>query len=142
VRMREKTILIVDDDSDVRLSLQVRLKSHHYNVVFAVDGMSTIAVARTQTPDLIILDLGLPAGDGFAVLGRLKTIDSLASIPVIVVSGRDRAANRERAIKAGARIFLQKPVDNAHLLSIIREILGEGNEANLIVEDAGHRGGV
>jgi DNA-binding response OmpR family regulator len=140
--MREKTILIVDDDSDVRLSLQVRLKSHHYNVVFAVDGMSTIAVARTQTPDLIILDLGLPAGDGFAVLGRLKAIDSLASIPVIVVSGRDRAANRERAIKAGARIFLQKPVDNAHLLSIIREILGEGNEADLIVEDAGHLGGV
>src|ERR1700679_720149 len=124
--MREKTILIVDDDSDVRLSLQVRLKSHHYNVVFAVYGMSTIAVARTQPPDLIILDLGLPAGDGFAVLGRLKAIDSLASIPVIVVSGRDRAANRERAIKAGARMFLQKPVDNAHLLSIIREILGEG----------------
>jgi DNA-binding response OmpR family regulator len=140
--MREKTILIVDDDSDVRLSLQVRLKSLHYNVVFAVDGMSTIAEARTQTPDLIILDLGLPAGDGFAVLGRLKAIDSLASIPVIVVSGRDRAANRERAIKAGARIFLQKPVDNAHLLSIIREILGEGNEADLIVEDAGHLGGV
>jgi DNA-binding response OmpR family regulator len=140
--MREKTILIVDDDSDVRLSLQVRLKSLHYNVVFAVDGMSTIAEARTQAPDLIILDLGLPAGDGFAVLGRLKAIDSLASIPVIVVSGRDRAANRERAIKAGARIFLQKPVDNAHLLSIIREILGEGNEADLIVEDAGHLGGV
>jgi DNA-binding response OmpR family regulator len=74
-------------------------------------------------PDLIILDLGLPAGDGFSVLERLKANESLSSIPVIVLSGRDRVGNRERALKAGARFFLQKPMANDKLLAVIRLVL-------------------
>jgi CheY-like chemotaxis protein len=136
--MTEKTILVVDDDPDVRLSLKVRLSTNRYNVVFAVDGVSSIAEARKHMPDLIILDLSLPAGDGFAVLERLKANESFALIPVIVVSGRDRFANRERAIKAGARTFLQKPVDNEHLLSVIRQVLGEKESAPQEVYDLGH----
>jgi DNA-binding response OmpR family regulator len=123
--MSQKTILIVDDDPDVRLGLHVRLKANHYEVIFAVDGMAGIAEARKHTPDLIILDLGLPAGDGFSVLERLKANDSLSLIPVIVVSARDRSANMDRALKAGAKAFLQKPVDNAELLAAIRQALGE-----------------
>src|ERR1700686_4752752 len=123
--MSQKTILIVDDDPDVRLGLHVRLKANHYNVIFAADGMASIAEARKHMPDLIILDLGLPAGDGFSVMERLKANDSLSLIPVIVVSGRDYDANMDRALKAGAKAFLQKPVDNEELLSVIREALGE-----------------
>ena len=123
--MSQKTILIVDDDPDVRLGLHVRLKANHYNVIFAVDGMASIAEARKHKPDLIILDLGLPAGDGFSVMERLKANDSLSLIPVIVVSARDRNTNMDRALKAGAKAFLQKPVDNAELLKAIRQALGE-----------------
>jgi two-component system KDP operon response regulator KdpE len=123
--MSQKTILIVDDDPDVRLGLHVRLKANHYNVIFAVDGMSSIAEARKHKPDLVILDLGLPAGDGFSVMERLKANDSLSLIPVIVVSARDREANMDRALKAGAKAFLQKPVANAELLAVIRKVLGE-----------------
>src|SRR5580658_8397964 len=123
--MDNKKILIVDDDPDVRLGLHVRLKANHYNVIFAADGMASIAEARKHMPDLIILDLGLPAGDGFVVMERLKSIDSLCLIPVIVVSARDRNANMDRALKAGAKAFLQKPVDNAELLAAIRQALGE-----------------
>jgi DNA-binding response OmpR family regulator len=123
--MSQKTILIVDDDPDVRLGLHVRLKANHYNVIFAADGMASIAQARKHLPDLIILDLGLPAGDGFSVLERLKANDSLSLIPVIVVSARDLNANMDRALKAGAKAFLQKPVDNAELLKVIRQALGE-----------------
>jgi two-component system OmpR family response regulator len=123
--MSQKTILIVDDDPDVRLGLHVRLKANHYDVIFAADGMASIAQARKHTPDLIILDLGLPAGDGFSVLERLKANDSLALIPVIVVSARDLNTNMDRALKAGAKAFLQKPVDNAELLKVIRQALGE-----------------
>jgi DNA-binding response OmpR family regulator len=126
--MSQKTILIVDDDPDVRLGLHVRLKANHYDVVFAVDGMAGIAEARKHSPDLIILDLGLPAGDGFSVLERLKANDSLSLIPVIVVSARDRNANMDRALKAGAKAFLQKPVDNAELLAAIRQALGEPSQ--------------
>ena len=135
--MSQKTILIVDDDPDVRLGLHLRLKANHYNVIFAADGMASIAEARKHIPDLIILDLGLPAGDGFSVMERLKANDSLSLIPVIVLSARDRAANMDRALKAGAKAFLQKPVDNAQLLSVIRQVLGEKHHAPVPVFDLG-----
>jgi DNA-binding response OmpR family regulator len=137
--MSGKTILIVDDDPDVRLSLNIRLKANNYNVIFAVDGVASIAQARKHMPDLIILDLGLPAGDGFTVLERLKANDSLSSIPVIVVSARDRNANRDRVLKAGARAFLQKPVDNAYLLSAIRQVFGENNDIRSAVYELDNR---
>jgi DNA-binding response OmpR family regulator len=123
--MGNKKILIVDDDPDVRHGMQVRLKANHYDTYFAGDAVSSISEARKCEPDLIILDLGLPAGDGFIVMERLKKMHSLALIPVIVVSARDVRANQERAIKAGAKAFLQKPVDDAELLAVIRKTLGE-----------------
>jgi DNA-binding response OmpR family regulator len=88
-------------------------------------------------PDLIILDLGLPAGDGFSVMERLKKNDSLSLIPVIVVSARDRSANKDRALKAGATAYLQKPVDNGQLLSVVRKALGEKNNTPAVVHDLG-----
>jgi len=135
--MSQKTILIVDDDPDVRLGLHIRLKANHYNVIFAADGMASIAEARKHTPDLIILDLGLPAGDGFSVLERLKANDSLALIPVIILSARNLNPNMARALKAGAKAFLQKPVDNVQLLSAIRQVLGEKNNTPAVVHDLG-----
>src|ERR1700682_3645788 len=123
--MANKKILVVDDDPDVRHGLQVRLKANHYDTFFAADAISSMSEARKCDPDLMILDLGLPAGDGFIVMERLKQMHSLALIPVIVVSARDTGANQERALKAGAKAFLQKPVDDAELLAVIRKALGE-----------------
>jgi CheY-like chemotaxis protein len=137
--LSQKKILIVDDDPEVRLSLQVRLKVNNYDVVFAGDGVASIEEARKHMPDLIILDLGLPAGDGFSVLERLKGNMSLSAIPVIVVSGRARTPNRERALQAGAIAFLQKPVDNTRLLSVIRQSLGEKGDSPALVYDLGER---
>jgi DNA-binding response OmpR family regulator len=120
-----KKILIVDDDPDVRQSMQVRLKANHYDTFFAVNALSALTEARENKPDLIILDLGLPAGDGFVVMERLKSFPALAVIPIIVVSARDARANKERALRAGAKAFLRKPVDNAELLKVIGQALGE-----------------
>ena len=94
-------------------------------VTTAADAATSLTKARKHRPDLIVLDLGLPGGDGFLVMERLKMIPDLAVIPVIIVSGRDVHANHERALKAGARAFLQKPVENAELLKAIRVALGE-----------------
>jgi DNA-binding response OmpR family regulator len=123
--MGNKKILIVDDDPDVRQGMYVRLKANHYDAIFAADGLAGMSEARKHEPDLIILDLGLPAGDGFVVMERLKTIPALAVIPIIVVSGRSGLANRKRAISAGATAFLEKPVDNVELLAVVRRALGE-----------------
>jgi DNA-binding response OmpR family regulator len=137
--MSKRTILIVDDDADVRMSLHVRLKANDYNVIFAGDGVASIAEARKHMPDLILLDLGLPAGDGFAVMQRLKSNDSLSLIPVIIMSARDRSANQGRALRAGAQAFLQKPVENAQLLSTIRQTLGKSSQAPSTIYDLDHR---
>jgi DNA-binding response OmpR family regulator len=120
-----KKILIVDDDPDVTLGMHLRLKANHYDTYFAADGSSSVSEARKYQPDLIVLDLGLPAGDGYLVMENLKKVPSLAHIPVIVVSARDLDANEERVLTAGAKAFLQKPVDNAVLLAIIRRELSE-----------------
>jgi DNA-binding response OmpR family regulator len=124
-----KKILIVDDDPDICNGMRVRLKANDYDTFFATDAVSTLSQARKHEPDLIILDLGLPAGDGFAVIEKLKVWPSLAWIPVIVVSARDLCRNKERALKAGAKAYLQKPVDNAELLNVIQQALGQSAHA-------------
>ena len=125
--MTNKKILVVEDDADVRLGYQVLLKANHYDTYFAGDSSAAVSEARKQQPDLIILDLGLPAGDGFIVLERFRGNMNLAVVPVIVVSGRDLHGNKERALKAGARAFVQKPWNDNELLSLISELLGQPN---------------
>ena len=123
--MSNKKVLIVEDDGDVRLGYRVLLKANDYDTVFATDGSSAIAEARKHQPDLIILDLGLPAGDGFVVLERLRANTDLSLIPVVVVSARDLHGNKERALKAGARAYVQKPWDDDDLLATLGRVLGQ-----------------
>jgi DNA-binding response OmpR family regulator len=120
--MDNKKILIIEDDQDFVRLLVMALLANHYDVSVAADASSAIREARKE-PDLILLDIGLPAGDGFIVMERLKGIPSLAGIPVIVVSARDPATNKDRALKAGAKAFFQKPADNEELLAAVRGAL-------------------
>jgi two-component system KDP operon response regulator KdpE len=122
--MANKKILIVEDDPDVRQGLSLRLRANGYDIFFAGDVVASLIEARKHQPDLIILDLGLPAGDGFLVIERLKAVEALAAIPIIVVSARAGVANQERALAAGVKAFLQKPVDNGELLAVIQNALG------------------
>lgn len=121
--MSKKKILIVDDNEDVSRALRVFFRAHDYLTVAAGDAVTAISQAKSEKPDLIMLDLGLPAGDGYLVMERLGNIDDLASIPVIVFTARDEESHRERALEAGAKAFFQKPVDHAELLSSVRRIL-------------------
>jgi len=123
--MKRKKILIVDDDKDLRTGLAMRLRANEYDTVFAADGVSAISEAQRQQPDAILLDLGLPAGDGFLVLERLKSIPRLASIPVLVITARDAKSNEGRAAALGAEVFLQKPFENEELLAALRKVLGD-----------------
>src|ERR1700747_3245937 len=104
-----KKILIVDDDPVLRRTLHGALHVAGFEVAIAPDAMSAISQARAQKPDMIVLDLGLPAGGGFSVLERLQQFPPLAMVPVVVVSGQDRAANEPRAIAAGGAADIEKP---------------------------------
>ena len=123
--MTTKRILVVEDDPDQRLAINVRLRAEKYSVVFAGDGASAVGTAQRERPDLIVLDLGLPGGDGFTVLDRLRAIPRLAGIPVIVLTAQDPTATRDRTLDLGAESFFQKPVDSAEFLAAIRAALGE-----------------
>jgi DNA-binding response OmpR family regulator len=123
--MSNKKILVVEDDADVRLGYNVLLKAHHYHMFFAADSLAALSEARKHLPDLIILDLGLPAGDGFVVMERLRANTYLALVPIIVVSARDIRGNKERALKAGAKAFVHKPWNDDELLALIGRLLGE-----------------
>jgi len=123
--MSNRKILIVEDDGDVRLGYHILLNAHHYDTFFTSDSLSAVSGARTHQADLMILDLGLPTGDGFVVLEKFRANADLAAIPIIVVSARDLHGNKERALEAGAKAYLQKPWDDDELLSIIGQLLGQ-----------------
>ena len=123
--MSNKKILIVEDDADVRLGYKILLTAHHYDTFFACDAIAAISEAIMHQPDLILLDLGLPAGDGFIVLERFRANMNLALIPVIVVSARDLKGDKERALKAGVKGFVKKPWNDDQLLALIKRLLGQ-----------------
>jgi len=127
--MNRAKIMIVDDDPELRLALKLRLRANHYETVSACDGYSAIALAQKERPNLILLDLGLPAGDGYVVLKRLQDSDALSDIPVIVLTARDPQANEDRSLEAGAAAFFQKPADNHELLDVIQATLRNASAA-------------
>ncbi|HEX9787703.1 MAG TPA: response regulator [Candidatus Binatia bacterium] len=121
--MAKKKILIVDDNEDVARGLRILFRAHDYVTVLAGDAVTAVSQAKSENPDLIVLDLGLPAGDGYLVMERLSNLDALASIPIIVFTARDEEGHRERSLEAGAKAFFQKPVDHAELLTSVQQIL-------------------
>ena len=129
-QMEKHKILIVDDDPDLRRALKLRLRANHYDTLQAGDGYAAIAVASKELPSLIILDLGLPAGDGYVVLERLQSNDALSDIPVIVLTARDSQSSEKRSLAAGAAAFFQKPVDNNELMELIRATLQNAGRPN------------
>jgi two-component system KDP operon response regulator KdpE len=116
-------ILVIEDNKEHLIALAIKLKAHKYDVVCAGDGVTAMTAATREKPDAILLDLGLPGGNGFVVLERLRSLTSTIGIPVIVVSARDPMVNRAMALEAGASAFLQKPVKTDELLQALRKAL-------------------
>jgi two-component system, cell cycle response regulator len=116
-------ILIVDDDEDIRRLLNMRLRTQEYQTVFASDGTNALAIARRERPDLVLLDLGLPGGDGFSVMERMRHLADLQMTPVVVVSARVDPMTKQLALEAGAAAFVGKPVDKDELFAAIDSAL-------------------
>ena len=116
-------VLIVEDDDDLRRGLTFRLQESGYTVVHAPDGVAAISVARRECPDVVVLDLGLPAGNGLMVLERYANLPDLGAIPVVVLTGRDPRTAEPATRKFHVAAFLQKPVDNKELVETIERAL-------------------
>jgi CheY-like chemotaxis protein len=122
-----KTVLLVDDDPTVVLSTGVRLKGMGYTVLTAKDAVSAVSVVRKNNPDIVVLDISLPAGDGFTVADRLQNLIGSAATPIIFITASDDPNMRERAMRHGAVGFLKKPFDATQLADAIETSLSPGD---------------
>ncbi|MFH1664763.1 MAG: response regulator [Candidatus Omnitrophota bacterium] len=119
-----KKILVVDDEINIVKVLVSRLAAAGYEVVAAYDGMQAVASAHREKPDLIILDIQMPAGSGVNVFDNLARSANTILIPVIFITAFADEETREKVMKMGARDFIAKPFDSGTLLAKVAAILG------------------
>ena len=114
-----KTVLLVEDDKKITLALGMRLKAMGYQVISAADAVSAVAQARKCEPDVVLLDINLPGGDGFVVAERLQSLLQTSATPLVFITASKESGLKERALKLGAAAFLEKPFDATQLADAI-----------------------
>jgi two-component system response regulator VicR len=127
-------IMIVDDEFDIRLVLAITLEDSGYEVVQAVDGDEALANVRSMNPDLILLDISMPQMDGFEVLEQLKAYRDTADIPIMMISARSRARDREDALFMGAVDYITKPWSEGELELRVSHALSQSQRGSGVTE--------
>ena len=122
---KRNKIMVIEDNQEHLMALAIKLRAHGFEIVSAGDGATAMTVVNREKPDAVILDLGLPGGDGFVVLQRMRSLASTVALPVVVVTARPVQTNRALALERGAVAFLQKPVRTAELLAALRQALSQ-----------------
>ena len=121
--MQSPTILIAEDNDDLRALLSQYLGANGYRAVGAADGYEAVEAAVSERPDLIVMDLGMPGMDGLSAVAEIRRLAPAEETPVLILSAYDRLEYRTEALNAGCVGFLAKPVDPAELLRTIRLML-------------------
>ena len=118
-------ILLVEDNEMNRDMLSRRLIKKGYDLVMAMDGEQAIEMARSESPDLILMDISLPGLDGWEATRRLKAMPETEAIPIIALTAHAMAGDKEKCLEAGCNDYDTKPVEFPRLLSKIQEFLGK-----------------
>jgi DNA-binding response OmpR family regulator len=117
-----KKILIIEDDRKIALGLQLRLKSVGYETTWAADAATGMSTGAQVRPDLVLLDISMPAGDGFTLAKHIQTQVS-NEIPLIFLTASKRADFRKKAVELGAAGFFEKPYEGEALLAAVQKAL-------------------
>lgn len=117
-------ILLVEDNDMNRDMLSRRLTRKGLNVVIAVDGEQGVAMAETEAPDLILMDMSLPVLDGWSATRRLKASHQTQQIPIIALTAHAMSGDREKCLDAGCDDYDTKPIEFSRLLNKIQVLLG------------------
>jgi two-component system, cell cycle response regulator len=132
--MISKKVLIVDDNAVLVRALSNVLEGAGYQILEAEDGAAAVSTVRRERPDVVLLDISFPpdvahgggvAWDGFQIMSWLSRMEESKGIPIIIISGSEAAKFKDRALKAGAVAYLQKPVEPEAVLATVKELLGE-----------------
>ena len=116
-------ILVVEDDKKIALALAIRLRTAQYEVLVAPDAVLAMSMAMKHRPDLLLLDILMPGGNGFQVAEWLQNLEAMIGVPYIFITASKVPGLRERARRLGAVGFFEKPYDAGDLLATIQETL-------------------
>lgn len=122
--MESRRILIADDDLKLLEALTVRLEAEGFDVIATQDAYQALALARRDQPDLMLLDINMPAGNGFSVQERASEIEELSDTPIIYITGEEPDVVDATAEELGAAAVVHKPFETAELLDAIRAAFG------------------
>ena len=122
------TILVVDDEEDVRAVLSARLESAGFQVTTASSGMEALTRIRAASPDMVLLDIMLPGIDGLGICGMLKHDQRFKDIPVVMMTARTQPQVRRASQKLGADAYITKPFNHEELIETVRRLLTGGDE--------------
>lgn len=123
-------VLLIEDNPKVSLAIAMSLKAMGYELQTATDAISGVSQARQFLPDVILLDINLPGGDGFVVAKRLQSIFQTSSAPLIFITASKQEGLREKAMAVGAHDFLEKPFGVKDLAQAIESAL-ESSEVDM-----------
>lgn len=118
--------LVVDDSGVIRELIAVNLQLEGFEVLTAGDGETALELAAELCPDVITLDVMMPRLNGLDTVRRLRQDPRTAGIPVVMVTGRAQAADRERARAVGVEAYVTKPFEPAELVEVVRRLVREG----------------
>lgn len=124
--MSRPAVLLVEDSEPIRMAFTVLLEESGYTVIPAGDAEEAVEAALVRTPDLVLLDLGLPGTSGVHVARTLKARPETAHVPIVALTGRDEESQRAACFEAGCTDFLVKPVDTRKLLGDIPLYISRG----------------
>lgn len=116
-------ILIAEDFDDNRIALKLMLKLAGYKVLEATDGAQAVEITRREKPDLVLMDLSLPALDGLQATQRLRAEAEFQQLPIIIISAYDDQDNLDQAQAAGGTAYLSKPIEFEKLRTMIARLL-------------------
>ena len=119
-----KTILLVEDNEMNRDMLSRRLRTRGFDVIIAVDGQVGVEMAKSESPDLILMDMSLPVMDGWEATRTLKAAEETRDIPVIALTAHAMSTDRDKALDAGCDDYDTKPIELTRLLSKMQVLLG------------------
>ena len=119
-----KKILIVEDEKDIAMAMGTRLRALGFTVVNAYDALGGVSQAQRELPDLVLLDLSMPAGGGLRVAERVRALPKTATTPIIFLTASKDPEMREKAMGHAPFAFLEKPYDPQVLVARVQEALG------------------
>ncbi|MBI9053622.1 MAG: response regulator [Bacteroidales bacterium] len=118
-----KNVLIVDDSNTNNILLESILNGEGINSLIAYNGNEALKIAYSKKPDLILLDIMMPEKDGLTVFSELKDNNETKSIPVVFITARNDDNLKQKAINAGAFDFIEKPINVAYVIDLVKRIL-------------------